>query len=524
MTIVIPTGVTIVITGGTPLVNHARSAANLTGHGQLSATAVIYQAGFWNWVSWLRGGGGAPFHYPPPVSYHEFATPSGHGALKAKVVPKIGASFTGVGQLSMLLNSQLQHSAPNLRSTGMLVAGGHTTLGATSGTGLLTASAVATAWELPTGTPPLPTLPTTIFERLPTTWQNLETKVVWIGVDGSFWNLHGNYAGQEGLTLAPHLTGFMHSPFASIFSEGPYQIGGFYERTDYKKREINLGVMVGIDYGPDTSSWKYRMLEQAWWRSWSASQEGYLCCYTRTHGWRFLRLRLGESPKTPIDLDPTAFGNNFMQWDIIAVATQPFWQKKMITDTWTNDQFTATPVNTIVNEIQALINQFLGGLLQGQGGTLLPGKDVGHHTFNIWNNGDFPAFPKFLVSTPGVAWIQDGPGGNMLQLPTVTEPMGSYLVDTDPTNRVITAPSDPNDILLFQKNSVTGLTDLLLSPTSTANEPLWKQFKLFFTTPMPPSRSLGGAPPQPSALEVFHSDQSGTIQIFVPQQFDKAYG
>jgi hypothetical protein len=489
------------------------AAANLSGHGALTATGEIYKVGFWNFVTWETH----HKHGPPPASYHVFSSVSGQGTLSAaKVVPKIAGPAAGHGQLTMALNFQLQHSTPQPRSVAWLVDANHTTRGNTSGTGLLTATAVATAWELPTGSPPLPQLPTTIFERLDTRWQNLDTKIVWIGVDGSFWNLNGNYAGQEGLTMAPHMSGFMHTPFASIFSEGPYQIGGFYERTDYKKREINFGVMVGIDYGPDTTSWKYRMLEQAWWRSWSVSQEGYLCCYTRTHGWRFLRMRLGEHPKTPIELDPTAFGNNFMQWDVIAVATQPFWNKKAITASWTNDPFTATPINTVVNQFQALVNPFLGGLLKGQGGALLPGRDVGKHTFNLFNNGDFPASPKFLVSTPGVAWIQDGPGGNMLELPTVKTNIGSYLVDTDPNNRVITAPTDPNDLLLFQRNSVTGLTDLLLNPTINKNQPLWKQFKQFFTTAMPPHAQ--------SAIEVFHSDPTGTITMFVPQQYDKAYG
>ena len=224
---------------------------------------------------------------------------------------------------------------------------------------------------LPLGIPATNAPPTTIFENLPPTWRNLQTKFVWIGCDGSYWNLAGNYGGKEGLTLAPHVTGIMHSPFTSIFSEGPYQLGGYYERTDYHKREANFGVMVGIDYGPDTSSWRYRMLEQKWWRSWSASQQGTLCCYTRTHGWRFVKLQLGEAPKTPIELDPVAYDNNFMQWDMIVVGTQPYYQKKMITDTWANVAApgtapAATPVSTLLTMLENLVNPLLGGLTPGR--------------------------------------------------------------------------------------------------------------------------------------------------------------
>jgi hypothetical protein len=141
----------------------------------------------------------------------------------------------------------------------------------------------------------------------------------------------------------------MHAPFKSIISEGPYQLGGVYERTDFGKRTLSMGVQVGGDYGPNTSNWRYRMLEQKWWRAWSPSADGVLCVYTRTHGWRFLRVRLAEEPKTPIEIDPVAFDNNFMQWDMVAVGLQPYWSKRMNTQTWRNDSSgaTSTPWQTI---------------------------------------------------------------------------------------------------------------------------------------------------------------------------------
>lgn len=368
--------------------------------------------------------------------------------------------------------------------------------------------------------PPNSGPPSTIFGMLPPAWRNTATKIVYIGVDGSYWNLAGNYAGKEGLTLAPHLAGLMHVPFKSIFSEGPYQVGGVYERTDYLKRQISCGVQVGVDYGPDTSSWRYRMLEQKWWRAWSAEADGYLGCYTRTHGWRFLRVRLAEEPKTPFEIEPTAFDNNFMQWDMVIVALQPYWQKKMQTASWANHSSTSTALEDIENLLENIVNQFLGALgllsLEPNDGLLQPGKDIGSTTFTVWNNGDQKAWPKFLVSAPGQAWIQDGVGGNMIPLPLLTAADGTCLVDTDPTARTLTCATDPIDPLWYQILSNSSLIDVVLNAVGINDTPIWQQFQYFFTTAIAPNTLAN--------LKVYHSDPTGTVTMLLPQQFDKAYG
>lgn len=357
--------------------------------------------------------------------------------------------------------------------------------------------------------------PSTIFENLPKPWQNLETKIVYIGVDGSYWDLNGNWAGRQGLTLAPKMSGFMHAPFNSLFSEGPYQIGAFYERTDFKKRLINWGVMVHTRFEP-ASSWQYRRLEQAWWRAWSPKQDGFLGCYTRTHGWRWLRVRLAEEPKTPFEIDPTAFDNNFMQWDMVIVAAQPFWTKKMLTAQWVNTADTATPLASLQDIIQNLINQFLGDVLLGMGGPLQPGIDVGEGYLRLMNNGDQEAWPKFLVSSPGRAWIQDGANGPMIPLPVLSDSDGYCLVDTDPMARTLTCATDPVDPLFYQVVRNSQLLNVLLHDLAVSTLPVWRRFTYDFTTPTPPETL--------QTIKVYHSNHDGTITGFMPQHFDKAYG
>jgi hypothetical protein len=366
-------------------------------------------------------------------------------------------------------------------------------------------------YHVPPGLEP----PSEMFAALPSKWQNVETKIVYIGIDGSHWNLSGNFAGREGLTLAPQMSGFMHVPFNSLFSEGPYQIGAVFERTDMRKRVISLGVQVNVDIGAATG-WRYRMLEQKWWRAWSPTADGTLCCYTRTHGWRFLRVRLAEEPKTAFDLDPAAFGNNFMQWDMSIVALQPYWYKRMTKAVWKNDPSTATNWTTVFELLQDKINKFLGDVLEGFGGDLVPGKDVGSGIVKAYNGGDIETWPKFIVSSPGRAWIQDGIGGEMVALPLLSNLDGTMLVDTDPSARTLTCTTDPVDPLLYKIMRNSQLLDVILGQTLDSTLPIWRRFKGRFTTPIPP-RTVAN-------LKVYHSDSTGSVTMLIPQKFDKAYG
>lgn len=369
----------------------------------------------------------------------------------------------------------------------------------------------------------------TDFYALPDAITGLETKIVYVGVPDPklngqrrFWNLSGNQAGKEGLCLAPHLQGFMHTPFQTLVSEGPYMTGAHYERTDWRKREINLGVMVGVEFEPATS-FRYRMLEERWWSSWSVSEDGYLGCFTRTHGWRWLRVRLAEEPKDAFELDPVAFENNFMQWSMTILATQPFWMKRKEVRKWSN----SAPTATIWQTIEALLADIVGefeDIIAGTPGAhnLIPGKDIGKGVISIWNNGSELAWPKFLVSAPGRAWIQDG-DGRMVPMPLLTGPDyegkggdGYMLVDTDPTQRMLTCATDPVDPLFFQLARRSQILDFLLHDMVNSTLPVWRRSTQRFMVPY--------APHTLHHIKVYHSDPTGSITCVMPQRFNRAWG
>ncbi|CKH13960.1 hypothetical protein K8P01_22540 [Mycolicibacterium smegmatis] len=360
--------------------------------------------------------------------------------------------------------------------------------------------------------------PTTNFFALDKRLQGLETKVVYIGIPGPdgkrpYWDLWGPNAGIQGASLAPQVFGLMHVPFTQLISEGPYQVGGTHERVDWRKREINFTVQVGVGQ-PDTV-FRYRMVEQRWWQSWSATEDGYIGVYTRTHGWRFLRVRLAEEPKTAFMLDPAAMGNNFMEWEMAAVAVQPYWAKRIETSQWKNDgEGDGGIPHTPWDELEELIEDILEGLIPGIS-NLIPGMHIGEGSIVIPNRGSETTWPKFLVSSPGRAWIEDGPGGRMVELPLLTPQDGYVLVDTDPTARSLTAATDPVDPLFFRIARNSQLLDFLLHDITHSTLPVWRRFNGRFTTPWP-AKSV-------CRIKVRHSNAGGSITAFMPQRFNMAF-
>lgn len=350
------------------------------------------------------------------------------------------------------------------------------------------------------------------FYNLPLNLRGVETKIVYVGVPHPVhkkrftWNLLGSNKGREGVVMAPVASGLMHSPFQTLMSEGPYQIGAVPERTDWKKREIQFNVHINPDIAPwgqkgiiDTP-FRYRMIEERWWGSWSATEDGYLGMFTRTHGWRWLRVRLAEESKNPWQLDPVAFGNNHMEWDMNIVACQPYWAKRTEFKTWKNDADTST----FWDLIEDLLNEFI------------PGLDVGEGAIRVPNRSDIAVYPKFLVSSPGKAWIKEG--DRWVELPLLTPQDGYVMVDTDPNAQTLTSTTDPYDPLFMQILRNSQLLDLLFHDILVSTEPVWKRMEDRFT-------EASKVPPRTLAdLRVRHSNADGRITAFIPQRFTKGFG
>lgn len=306
------------------------------------------------------------------------------------------------------------------------------------------------------------------------------------------WHLAGPGRGREGVVLAKGLEGVMQPEFENLYSEGPYLIGAVRERTDYKKRTISMGVHIqpngNAEREETANPWSYRRIEDAWWNSWSPKVPGYLGTFTRTHGWRWLSVTLGEATKTAIDIDPIANGNYSKMWNMVLHAPQPFYAKRALTRAWEADPLS---VNT---------------------------HGVATGNIAIANRGTWEAWPKYIVRGTGEATVQDGIGGRQITLPKLYPTDGAYmLVDTDPAARTITTEKDPVDNQLYKFLRNSELLDIILNDTTAQTLPAQRR--------IPGGIGFDGAiPPRTIAnLKVTHTNPNGSITCIMPQRYEMGW-
>ena len=352
-----------------------------------------------------------------------------------------------------------------------------------------------------------PENPTHPSWRRMTNWNDLgrngeylrSTKTKWVYIHPSnnkVWHLSGPGEGREGVVLAKELEGVMQPEFEIRYSEGPYLIGAIPERVDYKKRTITLGVVIQPNANPERpeepNPFSYRLIEDSWWQSWSETVPGFLGSFTRTHGWRWLQVVLGEASKTSLSIDPTAHNNNSMQWNMTIHAPQPLYSKRTLTKLWKPEP---------------------------NPDAMFRGTYEGH--IKVANRGSWPAWPKFLITGPqeqgAVVTVQDGT--RQVRLPEFYPTDGNFmLIDTDPTKRTVTTEKDPIDTALFRFLRNSQLLDVLLHDATSKRLPAQRRIPggIGFSEQVPP-RSVAN-------IRVTHTNGEGSVTCLMPQQFRLAWG
>lgn len=342
------------------------------------------------------------------------------------------------------------------------------------------------------------------WQRL-TNWNDLgrngeylrSTQTKWVYVHPSnnrVWHLAGPGRGREGVVMARELEGAMHPDFEIKYSEGPYLIGAQPERVDYRKRTISMGVVIqpnlNAERKQESSPWSYRLIEDAWWQSWSEETPGYLGTFTRQHGWRWLKVLLGEASKTSVSMDPVAHNNNMMVWNMVLHAPWPFYSKRAITKSW-KASFT---------DNYRIETERCEGLLK------------------VPNRGTWEAWPKYLITGHGTVTIQDGTGGRQITLPKFFADDGTYmLVDTDPTKRTIVTEKDPVDDKLFKFLRNSQLLNAMLYDTTLAKLPAQRRIPggVGFDGKIPP-RTVAN-------IKVTHTNYNGSVTCIMPQSYRMAW-
>lgn len=320
------------------------------------------------------------------------------------------------------------------------------------------------------------------WRTLPARLKAEATRWVYIGPDGSWWDLEGRDAGKQGVRLAQELQGAYHLPFEQLLTEAAYQVGATYERSNITKRVINLGVVAGARNGRKLTSDAYRHIEANWWNAWPHDTPGWLGCHTRFGGWRWASVQLAKAVDTSMKIDPVAMQNNVQKWDMQIMGVNPWYAKRTLVETWTAHAQTVAQ------------------------------NGFDEETISIANRGHLPTCPLFLYSGPGRAWVQDGMTDRLVALPTLSAADKYGLVDTDPAHRTLTGAVDPVDNIFYQYIRSSKVLDFFLHDIEALGLPLWRRANgIRFTSPIPP-RTVAN-------LKVRHDHAGGTVTVMLPQRF-----
>lgn len=151
------------------------------------------------------------------------------------------------------------------------------------------------------------------------------------GVDGSWWTLAGDGAGDRGVWLASNVTGLYDPPVRVTYEEPGNYPGARFLNHRILRRDIVFAVTILHDR---EESWADR--DSLWRKAWAYDKDSTLHITTE-FGTRSLKLRMGESPEVSWATDP--MGRTANDCAMTCIAGDPFWYEKDViyTATTTKD-------------------------------------------------------------------------------------------------------------------------------------------------------------------------------------------
>jgi hypothetical protein len=338
-----------------------------------------------------------------------------------------------------------------------------------------------------------------VFGTLSPQLQGLGTRVVYIDPRGNLFNLAGPFAGQEGVRLAAKFEGDQQWPFKQVLTNSPYVMGADINRQNIPERNFNFGIIIG-SHAPPMSEYQYRIAESRWWAGQDESNDGWMGTYTRFSGWRWIPVRPLETVRSPELMDPVTYGNNVSRWDITWLAARPYFTKPANYLTW--QAFTAgPPKRPPAPQVSAST----------------PGLAFTYYywgTLPIANCGDMPSFVSFLITSPGQAIVQDNESTRLVTMPNTPDSVGTYLCDTEPSHRTLTAAGDPVDDLMYDLQRQSQILDFHLTGVPGETAPLMLAFQNRFMFQIPPNTA--------TTFKVGHSNPGGSITAIIPQRFKRS--
>lgn len=324
--------------------------------------------------------------------------------------------------------------------------------------------------------------------------QSDQTKRVYVSPDGQrIYNLAGGFKGNRGVVQAPGMKGATGVAFDQLYSSGPWMLGEEPERTDYRKRVLNLALHFAPHINavsklryPDTGI-ALEQIQAQWWRDWPEDVDlpmGFMGEFTRYDGWHWIRVRNGEPNFDTVEIDPRAYGNYYATASMTIHCPFPFYSKRALTREWRNDA-----ANAVIN-----------------------GRN--HGILRLPNKGDYEQWPKFIVEGAGKVSIQDGLTDRMVDI-EIFPSDGMVLVDTDPSARTLTSEHDPIDNALWKLIRNSDILDFILGDITNARAgvPIGRRVPggVGFMSPIP-SETMAN-------IKVTHTNPAGMITMVMSQWY-----
>lgn len=340
----------------------------------------------------------------------------------------------------------------------------------------------------------------TDFKRLPPGLQGMQTHVVYISPAGDVFDLAGPHRGRQGVRLATALLGDQQWPANQVVTNSPYTLGATIERQNVSERKFSLGIIIG-DHAPQMTEYQYRMAEARWWAGQDERQDGWLGVYTRYSGWRWCPVRPDAPSGSAQYMDPTAYGNNSSSWDITWLAARPYFTKPALYGTWDARTADGLPTPAPTTRVSGLLDR----LVQ---------DNYYWGSIPLANRGDLPSYATFFVSSPGQAILQDNDSRRLVPMPETVNAVGTYMVDTEPAKRTLTAANDPHDNLVFDFIRQSQILKFFLGGVANSGVPLQLTWADRFIYEIPPRTAV--------QLTVGHTNPTAVITAVVPQRYKRS--
>jgi hypothetical protein len=337
------------------------------------------------------------------------------------------------------------------------------------------------------------------FNMLPTTLQGMGTSMVYLDPTNNVHSLAGDNSGLQGTRICTEVFGDQQWPFAQILTNSPYIYGANIERQNIPERKFHFGVIIG-NHNPPMTEYQYRMAEDYWWGGQDETNDGWFGVYTRFSGWRWIPVRPDETVKTSQKMESTAYGNNCSLWDITWIAQRPYFTKPARYLT-----FQASTAGPATPAPASLLTGVTPGLATG---------DFYWGNLPIANAGDLPSYVTYYVSSPGQAVLQDNQSARLVPMPVTEVSTGTYMCDSEPGNRTLTAANDPSSNLIFDLIRQSEILDYFLGGVANAGTPLQLQFQNRFIFSVPAQTAV--------TFTVGHSNPDGVIVAVLPQRYRRS--